>query len=98
MFISIGIDRLQSKPSPSPSPRKSLKDADEICQEEELKEKSLEQTSPVAKIRQFIGLEPNSHTNDISNVSNEESRQEVINESVSGKIILRQLFWLVIVP
>ena len=88
MFIFTGIDRLQSKPSPSPSPRKSLKDENEICQEEEQKEKTIEQTSPVAKIRQFIGLEPNSNTNDKSNVSNEELREEEINENGSGKIIL----------
>ena len=69
-----------------------MKDADEICQEGEQREKTFEQTSPVAKIRQFIGLEQNLHTNDTSNVSNEESREEVINESGSGKIILRKLF------
>ena len=72
-----------------------MKDTDEISQEEKQKEKPLEQTSPVAKIRQFVGLEPNSHTNDVSNVSNEESREEVINESSSGKIILRKHFWKV---
>lgn len=88
MFIFIGIDRLQSKPSPSPSPRKSLKDEDEICQEEEQKQKTIEQTSPVAKIRQFIGLEPNSNTNVKSNVANEELREEEINENGSGKISL----------
>jgi hypothetical protein len=55
-----------SSTSPNPSPRKSLEETDQIIKEPIIPPK-IKQTSPVAKIRQFAGVDDDIGNDDHSN-------------------------------
>ena len=65
-----------SSTSPNPSPRKSLEEKDEVIKQQMIPPK-LKQTSPVAKIRQFAGVD---------DIGNDEDSNAMMNkiEVVSG--------------
>ena len=77
------VEKALFKPSPNPSPRKSFEEKTNH-QDEEI-EKTSAQTSPVAKIRQFVGLETNADPIETSKSSNEETNEDVISGIGSGK-------------
>ena len=55
-----------SSTSPNPSPRKSLEEQDQIIKQQIITPK-VKQTSPVAKIRQFAGVDDDIGNDDHSN-------------------------------
>lgn len=59
-----------------------------ISRDEDKTENTSKQTSPVAKIRQFIGIENNADSNMATKSSSENMREEVINGISPGKTFL----------
>ena len=82
-----GLSRLQgeiSSTSPNPSPRKSLEEKDPVILQQTSHKKS-KQTSPVAKIRQFVGMEDTTQEKVPNDVLNKAKGIPAISGKTSGK-------------
>ena len=88
LLLSFREHKESFSPSPNPSPRKSLEEKDMMSQQEGDRENDTKQTSPVAKIRQFIGIGNDTEDSDASKFANEQSREEVLNKISSGRKIV----------
>ena len=73
--------------SPNPSPRKSLEEKEILSQQEKKVEYGAKKTSPVAKIRQFVGVENDTDAREAPEYANQKLKKDLLDEISTGRNI-----------